>query len=1564
MQNTIRPLEIVHLAKSKGISLFVDNGQLALRKDKDTPLPKSLGNLIKENKEEIIDFLKIELSDASNATLINIKKVQESESYHVSNAQRRIWFASQLESGSIANNIPNTVIFDNQLDKQCLEKAINSVINRHEILRTVFKFDDNGELRQFVIPFEEFEFNIKYINLSNEKNANEICEEAIEKDSLTAFDLENGPLLRVCVFQLPNDRCKFYYNMHHIISDEWSAKILVDEVISYFKHYLLKTPIDLPELKIQYRDYSAWEVNQVNSGLFKDHESYWLSKLEGNIPVFNLPTNKARPLIKTYNGFSISTHLSAESISKLRDLTSSINGSLFTGLLTVWNVLLYRYTGETDLIMGCPIEGRDHPDLENQIGCYINALTLRNNLNPNSTFGDFLKQVNNDTLEAYKHQVYPFNKLVEKLDLVRDPSRSPLFDTIINFHGITNKLINGNDETLYIIGNEDLKFDLELHIMEISGDVGGGVDMMVGFNLDVYQREMIENLITHFRLLLNALINSPNESIGKIDFLTKEERSDLLREGQLNLPKEKSVLDLFCEQVKETPNDIAVSFGDENLTYKELDEQSNQFANCLSLEYKITNNSFVAVHLNKSDKFIVCVLGILKAGGVYVPIDTKYPSVRKEYIVQDANIDLLITNTEYVSEIDFYDGDFIDIDKKEFSHNINYDYSTESTDLAYVIYTSGSTGNPKGVMIENHSLVNYIDWCKKYYFNSKFDNCNFGLFTSPSFDLTITSIFLPLVCGGRLKVYNDELDALTILEDYLNSNLSCIKLTPAHINLLSETNIKDIHLEMAIVGGEELKQVHVDILRKLNPEIEIFNEYGPTEATVGCIVYSVGKNGEPIYIGKPIQNTEIYLCDKFEQLVPNMVLGEIYIGGEGLARGYLNQPELTNKKFINHPFKEGKRLYKTGDLGRRLESGDIEFKGRIDNQVKLNGYRIELEEIEFVLNQLGNIKQSVVLVKEDNTGKKQLIAYVVSKELVDARSIKEGLTLVLEEELPEYMLPNSYVVLDEIPLTNNGKIDRNALPVPDEEIFKFVEYVAPSNENEFFLVEVWEQILKRTKIGVNDNFYNLGGDSIKSIQLINLLKKKGYLLAVRDAIKNPVLKDMAKIIVLESNNNEDTFVNSNEELCLAKSVDIDDELMLNNVSENQNYFIKRPDAYIPSPTIAIPFISEIDFEEKLRNLLSLYPCFLNEFVSDAEKTVVYQKKISAEDLKLDLKFIKDFALEDQKKIEDEAQVFITQPFNYFDDTPLIRVYIVIDPLESDKAYLQLSIAHALADIETVQRMYQNLERNLDDPQKPQGSTSNLAFTSWQQSFLKSNQGLMERSWWSDYLKPIASKNHKKAEALEIEYVVQKSFFLGPQFEELQAIGKSLNVPLSVLLLASHNRLLIDLGFDSHCQLIAVNGRDENYEGLDITKVLGLTTNFLPMLIDKFIPQKDEKFVYDIYEQYLKIRSNHKIPYEIMRKDLKEQTGTDLDMTIKGYFNYRTQVEVSLDQNAQDSGVLMNTEVLHWNNIYEAGLICDQYKNGMSLRLLFTKELYEKMQYDLSLNLFIEKYIKGLSSLVN
>ncbi|MFT5822330.1 MAG: amino acid adenylation domain-containing protein, partial [Crocinitomix sp.] len=1062
------------------------------------------------------------LIESSNKTrFLKINSVNTAENYPISDAQRRIWVLSQFESESMAYNIPVSIQLSQDIEIESFKKAIAATIERHEILRTIFKTNIKSEIRQWVLNSNDLAFEIDYCDLRKEADPQNVAEQYIEKDGKLPFDLEKGPLLRASLLQLEEQAYVFYFNMHHIISDGWSMDVLAKDVLKFYQAYQNDLTPELKELVIQYKDYSAWQLEQLADESLESHRAFWLSNLSGELSLLDLPSAKQRPRIKTHNGRTLLSYLDKLSTTKINAFSEKQGGSLFMTLLASWNVMFHHYTGQSDVIIGTPVAGREHADLEDQIGLYINTLALRNKINPKESFSNFHKTLRENTLKSYDHQIYPYDRLIEELNLERDTSRNPVFDVMLMLQN------NGEQQQEYALTNntkdngvfeEDLnqvldlgpvlsKFDIAITFEEVKGHLA----LRFEYNEDVYEKEMVERLIGHYKQLVNTLLDDPTQEIGQVNYLAASEKHELLHEfnsGEITYPKNRTVIDLFEGRAAENPTKLALVFEGVGLNYQELNERANQLAHYLKATYKVAPSDIIAIQLPRNENLIITILAILKAGAAYLPIDIDAPEEKIAYVAQDSKC-LLIIDADKLA--------LFNTECKTYpTTNLEKDFGPN--DLIYVIYTSGSTGLPKGVLIEHNHLVAHIHNVKELYGVSS--ESRFLQFFNVAFDAAAQEFFTTLSFGATLYLKTTEVDPAYIFDLLSTNKITHADFSTAFFNsLIAAFNPETFahQLQFCAIGGEKLEK---GILEKQWQQISKFtrafyNVYGPTETTLIATYFPIIENGElanfgdTIPIGQPYPGRQVLILDENQQLQPIGVTGEICVGGISIARGYLNRKDLTAEKFLPNPYKSGERLYRTGDLGKYLANGNIEFSGRKDDQVKIRGYRIELGEVEHALSKHEEIQEVVVITIENEAKIKELVAYFSSSVQQNSNDIRT----FLKETLAAYMVPAYFVQLDELPLTPNGKVDKKALPNPEDlGLTSGVEFVASTTAQEELLISVWSTVLKRKGIGIKDSFYNLGGDSIKSIQVVARLKEHGYVLKVENLLRTPVLDELAQLI--------------------------------------------------------------------------------------------------------------------------------------------------------------------------------------------------------------------------------------------------------------------------------------------------------------------------------------------------------------------------------------------------------------------------------------------------------------------
>jgi amino acid adenylation domain-containing protein len=1025
-------------------------------------------------------------------------------------AQQRLWFINQLEPNSSVYNIPSAIRLEGPLGVTALEQSFNEIIRRHEALRTTFSTVE-GEPVQVISPSLTLPLTVLDLGNCPESEREDVARRFAREEARRPFDLARGPLVRMTLVRLGREDHILLFTMHHILSDGWSMGVLHRELSVLYRAFVKGEPSPLPDLSIQYTDFAVWQREWLQGEVLEKQLSYWKKQLEGIPGVLNLPMDHPRPTVQSYRGARRSIQLSKELTQGLKVLSRKEGVTLFMTLLAAFQTLLYRYTGQDDIVIGSPIANRNRAEIEGLIGFFVNTLVLRANFSGNPTFKEMLAQVRETALGAYAHQDLPFEKLVEELKPERSLSHSPLFQVMFVLQNArdTGGSFEGLRASRAPIGAETAKFDLLLSIAEDTERLRGSLE----YSTDLFEGTTIDRLLGHFQILLEGVIGNPEQRISNLPLLTQAEQHQLLVEWnntQRDYPKDKCIHQLFEEQVEKTPDAIAVLFEEQQLTYGELNRRANQLARYL-VKQGMGPDTLVAICMERSLEMVVGLLGILKAGGAYVPLDRSYPKERLAFMLEDSQVGVLLTQERIIESLPDHSANLVCLDRdwKLICQESCADPDSGATadNLGYAIYTSGSTGKPKAVAMSHGSLCNLLWWQLQNF--AKPVQAKTLQFASLSFDVSFQEIFTTWCSGGTLLLVSEEVrrDAAGLLHFLRDESVERLFLPYVALQQLAEVADNEgavpTTLREVITAGEQLFTTRsiVELFTRLS-DCRLRNQYGPSESHV---VSAFNLTDSPSHwpslpsIGQPIANTEIYILDPYLALVPIGVTGELYIGGVGLARGYLHRPELTAEKFIPNRFSSepGSRLYKSGDLGRYFPDGNIEFLGRIDHQIKIRGFRIELREIETVLSQHAAVREAVVLAREEVENPKsqienlklgkRLVAYVVP---VKERACNTSeLRNFVKQKLPDYMVPSAFVFLDGLPLTPNGKINRKALPDPEDSSEPKENFVAPRTPVEELLAEIWAGVLKLDTVGIHDNFFDLGGHSLKATQVMSRVRE-------------------------------------------------------------------------------------------------------------------------------------------------------------------------------------------------------------------------------------------------------------------------------------------------------------------------------------------------------------------------------------------------------------------------------------------------------------------------------------------
>ncbi len=1036
---------------------------------------------------------------------INIQPRNPGETpFHLSFVQHGLWLNDQIDPQNLGYNFPFGLRFKGKLDRELLKRALNEIVKRHEALRTCI-WQVDGEPKQIVLS--DLALNIETIDLSD-YNSTEREEKAsiiARKESVTLFDLQAPPLIRCKLILMGPEDTILVVTVHHIVFDQWSMSIFLNELFQIYEAWSKNRDYALPSLEVQYPDYAHWLRERVHSGTLDKQINYWKGQLGDSLTPVEIPPDKPRPNILTSNGDVIFFELTRDESDALRSFVRSHGCTMYMAALAAFMFLIYKYTRPPRIIVGSPMANRNIPELENVIGYFVNTIVLSTELQDGMTFEELIATVKKTVLDAFENQDIPFERIVDELNIQRDPSRSPVFQMMFNYVNVPKTILRleGLMVQEYGLGGRAAAYELLLSITEEGDLVKGHIE----YNTDLYSPSTIERIIGHYKEALQQMVSHSTERIIDIPLVTEQEKDLILYDfnaTHADYPKEETVIQLFEKQVERTPHQIALVYEKERLSYAQL----NQRANALAARLKkagIGPNDFVAIVAERSLEMVAGIFGILKAGAAYVPIDPQNPAERTAYILNDLKPKLVLTYQVNVNtNLPVMDLAHADVWEGAYE---NPEPVNQPNDLMYVIYTSGTTGRPKGVMVEHSGVVNVCCWfARKYAIDS---NTRMVQMTNYVFDPFVEQLFTSTLHGATLYIVNESLRTDPhLLREYLTEHKIHVADLPHGISneIANFEAVKSIRA--VISGGEKL---NTELSNKIiKAGYALYNHYGPTETTVDALAYEchLAEGYVNIPIGKPIQNTQVYILQG-TSLCGIGVPGELCIAGVGLARGYLNNPELTAQKFIKNPFGEG-RLYRTGDLARWLPDGNIEFLGRVDDQVKIRGYRIELGEVESALRRIDGIQDAAVIVREDKTGEPSIHAYLVSHESLSLSTVKEQ----LYQSIPVYMVPRYMMQIASIPVTRNGKLDRKALP--EITVQAHEQYIAPRSKEEQTVASVFSDIFGIQEVSITDNFFELGGHSLLAAKLVNALEAEtGLRLTLKHIFSCPTVEGLASL--LESN---------------------------------------------------------------------------------------------------------------------------------------------------------------------------------------------------------------------------------------------------------------------------------------------------------------------------------------------------------------------------------------------------------------------------------------------------------------
>jgi len=1285
---------------------------------------------------ELGKTIEVTLHQKVSGTPPSINPASEDRKHELSFAQQRLWFLDQIDGQNSNYNLAGATRLAGNTDIRILERVLNEIVRRHDILRTTFTNVD-GKPCQVISPEQSLTLKVEDVR---EEEIIHVCNEK----ALKPFDLSKGPLFRMHFFQTKSEEYILFVVMHHIVSDGWSIEVLFKEITTLCTAFSQGKSSPLDELSLQYSDFAVWQREWLKGEVLEKQLNYWKGQLQEIPSLLELPTDRPRPPVQTYKGSTEIFEVDQVLTERLKSLSLQSRVSLFMALHATFSLLLSRYSRQDDIVVGVPIANRNHKQIEPLIGFFVNTLVLRTNLFGGQHFNELLERIRTVTLEAYAHQDIPFELLVEELHPERDMSYSPLFQVMFAFQNTS--FIHGDDPGLsgLIEGSIELKntkskFDFSLFMEETDQGIVGAFE----YNTDLFDKSTIQRLIAHFKALLAAVSDNPEKRIQEYSLLTKTERHQILvewNETESNYPRGKCIHQLFEEQVERKPDAVAVVFEEQNITYRQLNIKANKLANYLK-NLGVGPEVLVGVCLERSVEMVIALLGILKSGGAYVPLDSDYPEERLSFMVEDSGIRILLTSQKLSSCVanlkpangtlhsiclDSEWASLIDMSSEE---NLVCEATPEN--LVYVMYTSGSTGRPKGTRIMHDGVIRLVR--ETNYVDITWED-TFLLLAPFSFDISTFEIWGTLLNGARMVIMPPGIPSLDELGKTVKIyNITTLILTTGLFHMMVNERIEDLKgVRYLLAGGDVLSSHHANIALTELQETKIINGYGPVENATLTSFYRLTEPIEgSVPIGKPLSNTEVYILDKELQPVPVGVAGELYTGGVGLARDYLNRPDITAERFIPNLFSRepGGRLYRTGDLVRYLPDGNIEFLGRIDNQVKIRGFRVEPGEIETVLGQHPRVRQNAVIVHETSKTEKYLVAYVVIQEKHEVK--KPELRSFLEERLPDYMIPSAFVVLDSLPLTPNGKVDRRSLqeanyehPISEE------RFVAPRTPEEEMLVGVWAGVLDTEKIGIHDNFFELGGHSLLATQIISRIRDAfNRELPLRKLFETPTIEGLGKYL---------TSLRRESVLPPITPIDRTKPLPI-SFSQQRLWFLDQLEG--PSATYNISAALHIEgqlqrsnMEQSLQNLVRRHECLRTMFPKIDGKPIL---QISGDTFQLSVVDLTKLSTEEQKlKVGLLANDEAVRPF-VLETGPLFRATLL--QLEDGSHVLLLNMHHIISDgwsigilVREWSLLYDALVQDTLSALPPQ-PVQYIDFAGWQRQWLQGEVLEVQLNYWKQQL---------------------------------------------------------------------------------------------------------------------------------------------------------------------------------------------------------------------------------------
>lgn len=1372
--------------------------------------------------------------------------------YALTNPQKSIWLTEQFYKGTSIENITGSVIISQNVDFGNLKKAINLFVKKNDSFRLKFIVKD-GTPMQYVDDFTEFD--IETISVETDKDVK--CLERKMCD--TPFNTLNSLLFDFKLFEFPNGYGGFVINAHHLISDAWTAGLVVNEIMGYYEN-LIKGEKTSDDLNPSYIEYINSEKEYLNSEKFNKDKTFWNEIFDSipetaTIPSVNQENSKEIDCSSKRKLFTIPK----ETMALINEFCKERKASAFNFFMGVLSIYLSRVSGLDEFVIGTPILNRGNFKEKQTTGMYISTIPFKVTLNSDDLFGDFVSKISADFLKIFRHQKYPYQYLLEDLR-TKDSSIPNLYKVLISYQNVrSNKQSADISYDSRWIGNNNISDDIGIHLYDMNDT--GDISVAYDYLLSKYTIDDICSIHARFLHIINQILENNEIKLKDIEIVTPDEKNKILytfNNTKTDYPKDKTISQLFEEQVEKTPDSIALVFGNEQLTYRELNERANSLANYLRNK-KIGRNDIVGIMVNRSLEMIVSILAVLKSGACYIPIDPEYPQDRIEYMLDNSNSKMLLTFEKLQDKVNFDNKLFVELSNELYNSNkSNLENINEPDDLAYIIYTSGSTGKPKGVMLIHKALSNLTNYCNNYVEYLRDDKYRAIVsVTTVSFDIFIFETLISLQKGLKLVVANEEEQTIPRLLNVLieKNSVEIIQTTPSRMQLLVN-NIEDIptlsKLKFITLAGEQLPTSLVTELKEIGNPI-IYNGYGPSETTVFSTLTDVTRHKQ-ITIGHPLDNTQIYILNSDLNICPIEVPGEIYISGDGVGHGYLNNQDLTNKNYIKNIFSnENQVLYKTGDLGYYRNNGEIMCLGRCDNQVKIRGLRIELEEIENEILNFENIDNCVVVKKISQEGHEFLCAYFTSSSKINVNNVR-GL---LQSKLPKYMVPQYFVELDEIPYTPNGKIDRKKLPMPNIET-KNKEIILPRNDTDKILIDLLKDMINVQNIGIEDSFFELGGDSLTAINLCTKIYSKfNVQIFVKDILENPIIKDLSDLIVSRITSDKPIKLKRLEKVGKAEYYPV------SSAQKRIYYSTKKISegnlVYNVSGALLVDSLLE---SEKIKNafskIIDLHPAFRTRFILKEEE--LFQEIVDVENIDIDI-------FNDSERNLNKIVNAFPQPFD-LSKAPLLRVNVVF--LDDQKTLILLDTHHIIMDGISLNILMRDFCKLYNNENIETSKFNYVDYSVWENDYLNSTEVNFYDKYWSSvcsntdipalnlpYDFPASSTKNYNGD--RISYIMTNN-----TFDKLQELSKSLNVSEYTLFLTALYILLYK--YTSQTDLIVaspVSGR--NFD--EISNVIGMFVNNIILRENINIDSSVSELLKEVQSTVNNAISNQPYPYELIAKKL-------------------------------------------------------------------------------------------------